>query len=172
MDDVVASLDFVIYDDVVSRRCKDPSVLLDLRAHVALTIDGFYRRESSAPTKRPFSSLSLLPNRTSVASSPQINSMTKQERAQPDLLAKSPSRRRRVALGSGRTERDVADLIGVFTQLRIRMQSVTKMMAAGGQLPPGMLNDEELLSVRAAQLPQEGPLVLSVKACETQWGSC
>lgn len=82
----------------------------------------------------------------------QINSMTPKEREQPELLAKSPSRRRRVARGSGRSEKDVADLIGVFTQLRIRMQSVTKMLAMGGALPQGMMGDDELIKVRARVL--------------------
>jgi len=81
-----------------------------------------------------------------------INSMTPKEREQPELLAKSPSRRRRVARGSGRSEKDVADLIGVFTQLRIRMQSVTKMLAMGGALPQGMMGDDELIKVRARVL--------------------
>jgi len=83
-----------------------------------------------------------------------INSMTPAERSQPELLAKSPTRRRRVARGSGRSEKDVADLIGVFTQLRIRMQSITKMMAAGGQLPSDMMTDDEILS---ATLSGSGP---------------
>jgi len=48
----------------------------------------------------------------------------------------------------------VADLIGVFTQLRIRMQSITKMMAAGGQLPSDMMTDDEILS---ATLSGSGP---------------
>lgn len=37
-----------------------------------------------------------------------INSMTPEERANPDLMIKSPSRRRRVAEGAGRKEADVS----------------------------------------------------------------
>ena len=39
-----------------------------------------------------------------------IQSMSKQEREQPELLAKSPSRRRRIARGSGRAEEQVRSL--------------------------------------------------------------
>ncbi|MBE9119174.1 signal recognition particle protein [Lusitaniella coriacea LEGE 07157] len=61
-----------------------------------------------------------------------INSMTKQERENPDLLAKSPPRRRRVANGSGRLERDVSELVTKFT----RMRGMMKQMGQGGM--PGM----------------------------------
>jgi signal recognition particle subunit SRP54 len=57
-----------------------------------------------------------------------INSMTKQERANPDLLAQSPSRRRRIASGSGHSERDVSKLIQNFT----RMRSMMQQMGQGG----------------------------------------
>ena len=83
-----------------------------------------------------------------------INSMTAKERTQPELLAKSVSRRRRVARGSGRTEKEVADLMGVFTRLRMQMQSVTKMMAMGGALPPGMMNDDDIMN---AMMSESGP---------------
>ncbi|WPT10645.1 Signal recognition particle 54 kDa protein [Picochlorum sp. SENEW3] len=79
-----------------------------------------------------------------------INSMTKQERAQPELLAKSPSRRRRVARGSGKEESDVAELVGVFTGMRAQMQTMSRMMAISGGTSglmgmPGM-DDEEMMS--------------------------
>ncbi|ELS05293.1 signal recognition particle subunit FFH/SRP54 (srp54) [Xenococcus sp. PCC 7305] len=61
-----------------------------------------------------------------------INSMTKAERAEPELLAQSPSRRRRVASGSGFLERDVSKLIKDFT----RMRSLMQQMGSGGM--PGM----------------------------------
>ena len=65
-----------------------------------------------------------------------INSMTKEERSQPDLLAKSPSRRRRIAQGSGYREPDVSKLVKNFTRMRGMMQQ----MSRGGGLPgmPGM----------------------------------
>ena len=65
-----------------------------------------------------------------------INSMTKEERSQPDLLSKSPSRRRRIAQGSGYREQDVSKLVKNFTRMRGMMQQ----MSRGGGLPgmPGM----------------------------------
>jgi signal recognition particle subunit SRP54 len=64
-----------------------------------------------------------------------INSMTVQERKNPDLLSGSPSRRRRIAKGSGFSEADVSDLISKFQKMRNMMQMMGK-----GQFPgmPGM----------------------------------
>lgn len=59
-----------------------------------------------------------------------INSMTAEERRNPDLLAGSPSRRRRIAGGSGYTERDVANLVSEFTKMRSLMQQMGQ-----GQMP-------------------------------------
>jgi signal recognition particle subunit SRP54 len=61
-----------------------------------------------------------------------INSMTKEERANPDLLAKTPSRRRRIAKGCGYSESDVNKLVAEFTRMRTMMQQ----MSMGGL--PGM----------------------------------
>lgn len=63
-----------------------------------------------------------------------INSMTKQERSNPELLAKSPSRRRRVAKGSGFVEKDVSRLVSDFTKMRSMMQQMGQGMPA----MPGM----------------------------------
>ena len=54
-----------------------------------------------------------------------INSMTAEERRNPDLLASSPSRRRRIAKGSGYSERDVSNLVSEFTKMRNLMQQMT-----------------------------------------------
>jgi signal recognition particle subunit SRP54 len=64
-----------------------------------------------------------------------INSMTTEERANPDLLAKSPNRRRRIAKGSGHPETEVSKLIANFTRMRTMMQQMGR-----GQMPamPGM----------------------------------
>lgn len=59
-----------------------------------------------------------------------INSMTAEERRNPDLLAGSPSRRRRIARGSGYTERDVGNLVNEFTKMRNLMQQMSL-----GQMP-------------------------------------
>lgn len=63
-----------------------------------------------------------------------INSMTPEERKNPDLLSGSPSRRRRVARGAGYAESDVAKLVTDFQRMRSLMQQMGQ-----GQLPmPGM----------------------------------
>ena len=64
-----------------------------------------------------------------------INSMTKAEKAEPDLLAQSPSRRRRVAKGSGFDEKDVSKLIKDFSKMRSMMQNMGRGMGGG---MPGM----------------------------------
>jgi signal recognition particle subunit SRP54 len=69
-----------------------------------------------------------------------INSMTKEERANPELLAQSPSRRRRVAKGSGFEEKDVSTLVKDFTRMRSMMQQMGKggmpaMPGMGGGMP-------------------------------------
>ncbi|MES1022286.1 signal recognition particle protein [Gloeocapsa sp. BRSZ] len=67
-----------------------------------------------------------------------INSMTAQERRDPDLLASSPSRRKRIANGSGYKEADVNKLVGDFQKMRSLMQQMTQ-----GGFPgmPGMFGD-------------------------------
>lgn len=67
-----------------------------------------------------------------------INSMTISERKDPDLLASSPSRRRRIAKGSGYTENDVSKLVSDFQKMRSLMQQMS--MGNFGGMPglPGM----------------------------------
>ncbi|MEM8717893.1 MAG: signal recognition particle protein [Cyanobacteria bacterium P01_G01_bin.39] len=65
-----------------------------------------------------------------------INSMTKAEKADPDLLAQSPSRRRRVAKGSGFDEKDVSRLVKDFSKMRSMMQNMGRGMPGMGM--PGM----------------------------------
>jgi len=64
-----------------------------------------------------------------------INSMTPTERQQPDLLASSPSRRRRIAKGSGYTEAEVQKLVQDLQQMRTLMQ---RMSLGGLANLPGM----------------------------------
>jgi len=59
-----------------------------------------------------------------------INSMTTEERRNPDLLANSPSRRQRIARGAGYAERDVRNLVSEFTKMRSLMQQMGQ-----GQMP-------------------------------------
>ncbi|PSB52094.1 signal recognition particle protein [Chamaesiphon polymorphus] len=54
-----------------------------------------------------------------------IQSMTKEERGNPDLLASTPSRRRRIAKGCGYSESDVSKLISEFTRMRSMMQQMS-----------------------------------------------
>jgi signal recognition particle subunit SRP54 len=57
-----------------------------------------------------------------------ITSMTSQERREPKLLQKNPSRMRRIARGSGTTQQDVQRLVKQFGE----MQKMMKQMGKGG----------------------------------------
>ncbi|MDX2256759.1 MAG: signal recognition particle protein [Pseudanabaenaceae cyanobacterium bins.39] len=78
-----------------------------------------------------------------------ISSMTKQERKDPDLIAKSPSRKQRIANGSGHKLQDVTKLVADFQKMRALMQQMGKgkmpnipgMPSMGGGGFPGMGND-------------------------------
>jgi len=65
-----------------------------------------------------------------------IGSMTQQERENPDLLAAHPSRRRRIAKGSGHKPADVDKVLADFQKMRGFMQQ----MSRGGGFPgmPGL----------------------------------
>ncbi len=58
-----------------------------------------------------------------------INSMTPEERRNPNIL--NGSRRKRIAKGSGTTVRDINDLIKQFSQMKKMMKTMTKMNKAG-----------------------------------------
>ena len=64
-----------------------------------------------------------------------IGSMTLEERTKPELLAAQPSRRHRVALGSGHTSADVDKVLADFQKMRGFMKQMSS-----GQMPgmPGM----------------------------------
>jgi signal recognition particle subunit SRP54 len=91
-----------------------------------------------------------------------INSMTGQERHDPDLLASSPSRRRRIASGSGYRESDVTKLVGDFQKMRSLMQQ----MGQGGF--PGIRECSAAVAVWAtpsqvqviAPQPQDGEVMV------------
>ncbi len=59
-----------------------------------------------------------------------IGSMTQAERKDPDLLSSSPSRRRRIAKGSGYSLNDVSKLVTDFQRMRTMMQQMGQ-----GQMP-------------------------------------
>jgi signal recognition particle subunit SRP54 len=70
-----------------------------------------------------------------------INSMTKKERQDPDILASSPSRRRRIASGSGYRESDVSKLVSDFQKMRSLMQQMGQGNFSGFPgMPGGMGN--------------------------------
>jgi len=75
--------------------------------------------------------------------------MTEAERRQPELLASQPSRRRRIATGSGHSPADVDKVLADFQKMRGFMQQMTRggmpgMPGMGGGFPgmgggfPGM----------------------------------
>jgi len=70
-----------------------------------------------------------------------INSMTTEERRNPELLASSPSRRRRIGKGAGYAENGVTKLVSDFQKMRTMMQQMSQGNFAdmGGMLGmPGM----------------------------------
>lgn len=67
-----------------------------------------------------------------------INSMTVEERRDPDLLAGSPSRRRRIAKGSGYGLDDVSKLVSDFQRMRSLMQQMGQGRMPGMPGMPGM----------------------------------
>ncbi len=70
-----------------------------------------------------------------------INSMTTEERRNPELLASSPSRRRRIGKGAGYAENDVTKLVSDFQKMRTMMQQMSQgNFTSMGGLPgmPGM----------------------------------
>ena len=64
-----------------------------------------------------------------------INSMTPQERANPDLI--NPSRRTRIAKGSGKDIAEVNAFMKQFEQMKQMMGSMSKM-PMGGRFMPGL----------------------------------
>lgn len=79
-----------------------------------------------------------------------VNSMTPEERSNPDLLAKSPSRRRRIVRGSGSSDMDMDNLIGTFTSMRSAMRDMTRMMALRSQ-GQGNCNPSDICRQAASQ---------------------
>ncbi|MEO0538030.1 MAG: signal recognition particle protein [Cyanobacteria bacterium P01_A01_bin.123] len=75
-----------------------------------------------------------------------INSMTREERKNPELLSKSPSRRTRIAKGAGYKDKDVGKLVSDFQKMRTMMQQMGQggFPGMGGGMPgmgggfPGM----------------------------------
>ena len=66
-----------------------------------------------------------------------IGSMTVKERKQPELLASQPTRRQRIARGSGHSSRDVDKMLADFQKMRGMMQQMSRgsMLGASGGFP-------------------------------------
>ncbi len=73
-----------------------------------------------------------------------INSMTPQERRDPDVLSSSPSRRRRIAAGAGYRETDVSKLVSDFQRMRGLMQQMGQGRLPGGM--PGMFGGHDAIA--------------------------
>ena len=61
--------------------------------------------------------------------------MTRQERNRPELFAKEPSRMRRVASGSGHTEKDIAELLQRFAFMQKMIGSIGQQAGLLQKLP-------------------------------------
>ncbi|KMZ63564.1 Signal recognition particle 54 kDa protein, chloroplastic [Zostera marina] len=72
-----------------------------------------------------------------------IEAMTPEEREKPELLAESPTRRKRIAQESGKTEQQVSQLVAQLFQMRVRMKKLMGSMD-GGSIP-ALSNLEEAL---------------------------
>jgi signal recognition particle GTPase len=58
--------------------------------------------------------------------------MTDEEKQNPDMLVKSAKRKRQLARDSGRSQADVNDMLTTFTQMRVQMKTISKLMAQSG----------------------------------------
>jgi signal recognition particle subunit SRP54 len=75
-----------------------------------------------------------------------VRSMTPAERAKPELIAASASRRRRIARGAGRTDEEMAGLVELFAGMRAKMQDMSRLVKiAGGNV--GQMTEEEMTSL-------------------------
>lgn len=79
-----------------------------------------------------------------------IQSMTRQERAQPDIIVQQVTRQRRIAKGAGRSMDELKDLLDRFTQMRTMLQSFGGMAGGGGLMSkiPGLKNISAMNQMR------------------------
>ncbi|MFZ9886830.1 MAG: signal recognition particle protein [Myxococcota bacterium] len=64
-----------------------------------------------------------------------VCSMTRQERQRPELIEQQKGRRRRIAKGSGRNEKEVDELIARFKMMKQMMQMIGMQPSLLGRLP-------------------------------------
>jgi signal recognition particle subunit SRP54 len=67
-----------------------------------------------------------------------IRSMTKEERAKPDII--NGSRRKRIAQGAGRSVREVNELLKQFQNMKKAMKKMNKAQGKGGKMSRAMMN--------------------------------
>ncbi|GAV57209.1 SRP54 domain-containing protein/SRP54_N domain-containing protein/SRP_SPB domain-containing protein, partial [Cephalotus follicularis] len=80
-----------------------------------------------------------------------IEVMTAEEREKPELLAESPTRRKRVAQDSGKTEQQVSQLVAQLFQMRVRMKNLMGVMEGGSV--PALSNLEDALKAEQKAPP-------------------
>ncbi|KAL5740035.1 hypothetical protein ACOSQ2_029215 [Xanthoceras sorbifolium] len=80
-----------------------------------------------------------------------IEAMTPEEREKPELLAESPTRRKRIAQESGKTEQQVSQLVAQLFQMRVRMKNLMGVME-GGSIP-ALSNLEDALKTEQKAPP-------------------
>lgn len=85
-----------------------------------------------------------------------INAMTPEERQEPELLASSPERRKRVADDSGRTQQQVNAVVGQIFAMRAQVQQVMAAKMKGGAGGGGPL-DPSLLAPQMPDFDLGGP---------------
>ncbi|KAJ9508858.1 hypothetical protein QJQ45_028175, partial [Haematococcus lacustris] len=84
-----------------------------------------------------------------------IDVMDEDEKADPRLLAASPSKRRRVAQASGRSEAEVSELLGKFTQMQAQAINMGRMMQLGS--PEGANNEKVMRELVESSSRQVSP---------------
>ncbi|KAL6746659.1 chloroplast SRP54 subunit of signal recognition particle [Haematococcus lacustris] len=84
-----------------------------------------------------------------------IDVMDEDEKADPRLLAASPSKRRRVAQASGRSEAEVSELLGKFTQMQAQAINMGRMMQLGS--PEGAKNEKVMRELVESASRQVSP---------------
>ncbi|XP_050228132.1 signal recognition particle subunit SRP54, chloroplastic [Mercurialis annua] len=80
-----------------------------------------------------------------------IEAMTPEEKEKPELLAESPTRRKRIAQESGKTEQQVSQLVAQLFQMRVRMKNLMGVME-GGSIP-ALSNLEDALKAEQKAPP-------------------
>lgn len=92
-----------------------------------------------------------------------LNSMTRRERAKPDLITAAASRRRRIAEGSGTTVQDVNRLMKQFDQMQSVMKKIRKMgmgglMGMAKNLMGGQAFDAMVADAATREMPEDDNL--------------